>query len=61
VTGGPGGNGHAYMIPAQTCYITTMGGVNGGTGSPLTFNANTCYAAAPLHTHERSAHSPAVT
>jgi hypothetical protein len=45
VTGGPGGNGHAYMIPAQRCYITTMGGVNGATGSPLTFNANTCYAA----------------
>jgi hypothetical protein len=45
VTGGTGGSGHAYAIPAQNCYLNVMGGVDGGTGSPLTFNANTCYSA----------------
>lgn len=45
VSGGTGGSGHAYVIPAQNCYLNVMGGVDGGTGSPLAFNANTCYSA----------------
>ena len=43
VTGGTGPGGHAYSIPAQTCYAS-MGGTD-GTGSPLAFNASTCYGA----------------
>jgi len=43
VSGGPGANGHAYLIPAQNCYLNVMEGSEGGAGSPLTFNANTCY------------------
>lgn len=42
VTGGSGPGGYASAIPAQNCF-TAIGGVNGGTGSPLTFNANKCY------------------
>lgn len=47
VTGGPNAGGHVYNIPAQTCYLTTMGGSEGGTNSPLSFNANTCYGSTP--------------
>jgi hypothetical protein len=36
--------GHAYTIPAQDCYLNSMHGPTNGTGSVLTFNANTCYA-----------------
>ena len=43
VMGGTGPAGHANMIPAMQCYLGTMGGVDGGTGSPLSFNENTCY------------------
>jgi Pectate lyase superfamily protein len=43
VTGAPGGGGHAGLIPAQNCYLNIMGGSEGGAGSPLTFNASTCY------------------
>jgi len=43
VTGGTGPAGHAYLNPAMQCYLGTMGGVDGGTGSPLAFNENTCY------------------
>jgi hypothetical protein len=47
VTGGGGPGGHVYSttaaIPAQACYMGAMGGDAGGTGSPLTFNANACY------------------
>jgi hypothetical protein len=46
VTGGTGPGGHSSLTasnPAQNCYINVMGGVEGGTGSPLSFNANTCY------------------
>ena len=43
VTGGPGANGHAYLIPAQYCYLNVMGGTEGGAGSPLAFNATACY------------------
>jgi hypothetical protein len=50
VTGGGGPGGHVYSttstIPAQYCYTQVMGGTN-STGSPLTFNANTCYLPAP--------------
>jgi hypothetical protein len=34
--------GYAYAIPAEVCYEQVMGGTD-GTGSPLTFNASTCY------------------
>ena len=38
--------GHAYTNPAQDCYLNVMGGPANGTGPALSFNANTCYAAA---------------
>lgn len=44
VTGAPGAGGHAGLIPAQNCYQNVMGGSEGGAGSPLTFNASTCYS-----------------
>jgi hypothetical protein len=50
VTGGTGPGGHTSLTasnPAQNCYLNVMGGVDGGAGSPLTFNAATCYAAPP--------------
>ena len=49
VTGGnvSGMGGHAYTIPAQDCFLTTMGGPSDGTGSVLSFNAATCYSGAP--------------
>jgi hypothetical protein len=47
VTGAPGGGGHAGLIPAENCYLNVMGGSEGGAGSPLTFNAGTCYASNP--------------
>jgi hypothetical protein len=34
--------GYANKIPAEVCYESVMGGTD-GTGSPLTFNASTCY------------------
>ena len=43
VTGGPGPGGHAYKIPAQVCYESVMHGTD-GTGSPLSFNASSCYS-----------------
>jgi hypothetical protein len=49
VTGGGGPGGHTYSLtasnPAQYCYTAVMGGTD-GTGSPLAFNANTCYVSA---------------
>jgi hypothetical protein len=44
VTGGnlAGYGGHANKIPAQLCYEAFGGPSNGG-GSPLSFNADTCY------------------
>jgi hypothetical protein len=35
--------GHAYAVPAEVCYETVMGGTD-GTGSPLAFNADSCYS-----------------
>ena len=43
VAGGSGPGGHTYSIPAQVCYSRVMGGTD-GSGSPLTFNASTCYS-----------------
>jgi len=43
VTGGSGPGGHSYGNPAQACYLHTMSGTDGGAGSPLTFNAQSCY------------------
>jgi hypothetical protein len=43
VTSGTGPGGYSYGNPAQACYFSVMGGTDGGAGSPLTFNANTCY------------------
>jgi hypothetical protein len=47
VTGGSGPGNHTNMIPAQNCYINVMGGAEGGTGSPLSFNPGACYSATP--------------
>lgn len=43
VSGGSGPGGHSYGNPAQQCYLRVMGGVDGGAGSPLRFNADRCY------------------
>lgn len=43
LTGGSGPGGHSFGNPAQACYSKTMGGQNGGSGSPLSFNAARCY------------------
>jgi len=44
ISGGAGPGGHAYSPgnAAQYCYQSIMGGTD-GTGSPLTFNAASCY------------------
>jgi hypothetical protein len=44
VTGGSGPGSHSFGNPAQYCYTKIMGGVDGGQGSPLPFNAGNCYA-----------------
>jgi len=46
VTGGNISNtgGHAYLNPAANCYLNVMHGPADGSGSPLSFNANACYA-----------------
>lgn len=45
VTGGniSGVGGHAFTIPAQDCYINSMGGPAAGSGGVLKFNSTTCY------------------
>jgi hypothetical protein len=43
VTGGTGPGGHAHGNPAESCYRKLMGGLDGGSGSPLVFNAGRCY------------------
>lgn len=43
ITGGTGPGGHAYLNPAQACYLNVMKGTDGGQGSPLVFNAGRCY------------------
>jgi len=45
ITGGTGPGGHTSLIsnPAQKCYLSVMGGQDGGVGSPLNFNESTCY------------------
>ena len=45
VSGGNVANvgGHAYMNPAMACYTNVMGGPSNGSGSALSFNANSCY------------------
>ena len=47
VTGGniPGVAGHAYTNAAADCYLSTLSGPPDGSGSPLSFNASTCYGA----------------
>jgi hypothetical protein len=44
VTAGIGPGDHTNMNPAESCFYDIMRGVEGGGGSPLTFNANSCYA-----------------
>ncbi len=39
--------GHANANPAMLCYLNTMGGPADGTGSALTFNADSCYGSNP--------------
>ncbi len=34
---------HVTSIPAQDCYLSTMGGPPDGSGNALSFDANTCY------------------
>jgi hypothetical protein len=46
VTAGSGPGQHVYGNPAQNCYLNTLGGSDGGAGSPLTFNASRCYGPA---------------
>jgi len=43
VTGGIGPGGHTNTIPSEACFYNVMGGVEGGAGSPLTFNPSSCY------------------
>jgi len=45
VTGGnvSGVNGLAYTIPAEDCFLNTMGGPANGGSPVLNFNANNCY------------------
>jgi hypothetical protein len=43
ITGGAGPAGHSYGNPARECYLRAMGGSDGGTGSPLPFDAGKCY------------------
>ena len=45
VSGGSGPGGHSYGNPARFCYLHTMGGSDGGEGSPRRFNAEACYGA----------------
>jgi hypothetical protein len=44
VAGGTGPGGHFYVIPAQNCYISVMGGSTSSAGPALAFNASTCYS-----------------
>jgi hypothetical protein len=39
--------GRVNANPAMRCYLSVMGGAADGSGGPLTFNANSCYAASP--------------
>jgi hypothetical protein len=51
VTGGTGPGGHASLTasnPAQNCYLSVMGGSAGGPGSPLVFNAGSCYTSSQV-------------
>jgi hypothetical protein len=45
VTGGSNAvvRGHAFAIPSQYCYSTTLGGAADGSGGPLPFAARLCY------------------
>jgi hypothetical protein len=47
ISGGAGPGGHVGTIPAERCYLTVMGGTEGGAGGPLTFNASLCYGLPP--------------
>ena len=40
--------GHAYSNPAMNCYLNIMRGAPDGTGNFLSFNAASCYSAAPV-------------
>jgi polysaccharide export outer membrane protein len=46
IRGGEGPGGHSYGNPAERCYQTTMGGTDGGAGSPHHFRAALCYGEA---------------
>ncbi len=43
VNGGSGPGGHSYGNPAWACYVTVMGGSDGGAGGPLAFDEDRCY------------------
>jgi hypothetical protein len=59
VTGGAGPVGHAYANPAELCYTSVMGGSDGGAGSPLNFNAATCYGSTDVTSPSVAWTSPA--
>jgi hypothetical protein len=42
-----GVGGFANKTPAMVCYLSTMSGPADGSGSVLTFNANSCYSGSP--------------
>jgi hypothetical protein len=44
VTGGNGPAGLSYQIPAELCYLNTMGGLTNGTSGVLNFDASVCYS-----------------
>lgn len=48
VSGGnvSGVGGHVNTIPAEDCYLNSMGGIASGAGPVLSFNENTCYQSA---------------
>jgi hypothetical protein len=49
ITGGSGPGNMTNLTPAENCYQKIMGGTSpGGSGTPLLFNAATCYGAAAV-------------
>jgi hypothetical protein len=46
----PSWDGHVNAVPAMACYLEKLGGAPDGTGPRLAFDADRCYAFAPLST-----------
>ena len=47
---GTGSNlgGHAYLIPARSCFLNVLGGLPAGTGAVRIFDATTCYGSSTV-------------